>query len=175
MSVPAASRSPLRSPLPTSAPLALASPPTTTSATSAPSAGRGLLLGSVAGVAWNLYGVVQFLQTLQSTPESLRRMGMTAAQAAVYTSYPAWMTGAFAVGVWGGLAGSALLLARRAWAVPVLALSLLGYLALYVGDITEGVFAALGAPQVAILTTVVAVATALLVWSRRLARRGALR
>ena len=63
----------------------------------------------------------------------------------------------------------------RAWAVPVLALSLLGYLALYVGDITEGVFAALGSPQVVILTTVVAVAIALLVWSRRLARRGVLR
>lgn len=132
-------------------------------------------IGALAGVAWNLYGVVQFLQTLRSTPEHLREMGMTAEQAAVYSSYPMWMTLAFAVGIGGGLAGSVLLLAGRARAVTVFTASLLGYLVLYVGDITEGVFAALGAPQVAILTTVVAVAAALLAWSRSLARRGLLR
>lgn len=120
--------------------------------------------------AWNLFGVVQFITSLKRTPESLVAMGMTPAQAATYASYPAWMTVGFALGAFGGLVGSTLLLSRRASAVPVFAASLLGYLVLFLGDITEGVFAALGAPQVVILTSVVAIAVALLAWSRRLAR-----
>ncbi len=64
------------------------------------------------------------------------------------------MTIAFAVGVFGGALGCLLLLARRAIAVPVFALSLAGYLALYAGDILHGVFAAMGAPQVVVLTVV---------------------
>jgi hypothetical protein len=136
---------------------------------------NAIAAGAAAGAAWNLFGVFQFLQSLNSTQQSLVKMGMTAEQAAVYAGYPEWMTIAFAVGVGAGLAGSVLILARRASAVPVLAASLAGYVLLYIGDITEGVFAALGPPQVAILTTVVAVAVGLLMWSRHLARRGALR
>lgn len=127
------------------------------------------------GLLWNLFGVVQLVQTLQSTPESLTQMGMTPEQAAVYSSYPAWMTLGFAVGALGGLLGSALLLGRRRLATPVFAASLVGYLVLYVGDITEGVFEALGAPQVAVLTSVVLIAAGLLVWARRLNERGLLR
>ena len=127
------------------------------------------------GLLWNLFGVVQLVQTLQSTPESLAQMGMTPEQAAVYSSYPAWMTLGFAVGAVGGLIGSALLLARRRLATPTFVASLVGYVVLYVGDITEGVFAALGAPQIAVLTSVVGIAVGLLVWSRHLAQRGLLR
>ena len=149
---------------------------TTLSATIRPSLPhRAVIVGALAGTAWNLYGVVQFVQALRSTPESLQRMGMTAEQATVYSSYPAWMTVAFGVGVSAGLLGSVLLLIRRTTAVRVFAVSLVGYLVLYAGDITEGVFAALGAPQVAILSTVVVIAAALLAWSVVLSRRGILR
>ncbi|MEY3209528.1 MAG: hypothetical protein RIT28_9 [Pseudomonadota bacterium] len=127
------------------------------------------------GALWSLFGVVQLLQTLQSTPQSLQAMGMTPEQAAVYSSYPAWMTLGFAVGAFGGLVGSVLLLARRRLATPIFVASLVGYVVLYVGDITEGVFAALGAPQVAVLTAVVLIASGLLVWSRHLSQRGLLR
>ena len=149
--------------------------------TSAPASSSGPLrtahlpVIALSGVAWNAFGVVQFVQSLRNTPESLARMGMTAEQAAVYSSYPSWMTAVFAVGVFGGLLGSLALLARRRAAVMLFVASLVGYVALYIGDITEGVFAALGAPQIAILTTVVAIAATLLAWSRRLARRDALR
>ena len=86
------------------------------------------------------------------------------------TSYPAWMTAAFAVGVLGGLLGSGLLLLRRPAAQPVLAVSLAAYLALWIGDAVHGVFAALGAPQVVILTLVVAIAAGL--WfAARIAQR----
>lgn len=132
-------------------------------------------IASVLGLAWNVFGFIQFAGTLNATAESLQAGGMTAEQAAVMSSYPFWMTAAFAVGVVGGVVGCVLLLARRAWAVPVFAASLVGYIILYIGDITEGVFAALGMPQVVVLSMVVAIAAALLWLSRHFRRMGALR
>ncbi len=90
------------------------------------------------------------------------------------TSYPLWMTAALAVGVFGGLAGSALLLLRRAAALPVLAASLAAYVLLYVGDIAEGVFAAMRPSQVVVLTAVVIIAAGLLWAARRAQARGLL-
>lgn len=125
-----------------------------------------LTAAALGGIAWNVFGAVQFAGSVTATTESLIASGMTAEQAAVMTGYPAWMTLAFAVGVFGGLIGSVLLLLRRAAAMPVLAASLAAYVALWIGDAVHGVFAALGAPQVAILTTVVAIAAALYAASR---------
>lgn len=124
------------------------------------------------GLAWNAYGVVQFAKSVASSRDSLMGMGMSAAQADTMSGYPLWMTVAFAVGVFGGVLGCALLLLRHRFAVPVFAASLVGYIALYIGDITEGVFAALGMSQVVILTFVVLIAAALLWLSRHSARRG---
>jgi hypothetical protein len=47
-----------------------------------------------------------------------------------------------------------------------LATSLLAYLVLYLGDVTQGVFAAMGAAQVIVLTVVVAIAVGLLLLAR---------
>lgn len=118
------------------------------------------------GVAWNIFGVVQFAGSFTETDASLVASGLTPEQAAVITGYPAWMTMAFAVGVFGGIAGSVLLLLRRAGAMPVLLVSLVAYAALWIGDAVHGVFAALGAPQVIILSLVVAFAAALYALSR---------
>ncbi len=57
--------------------------------------------------------------------------------------------------------GSVLLLLRHAPRAPVLAASLVAYVALWIGDAVHGVFAAMGAPQVVILTLVVAIAAGL--------------
>jgi hypothetical protein len=126
------------------------------------------------GLAWNLFGAVQFVASLSATSESLQAQGMTPDQAAVMLGYPVWMTVAFAVGVFGGVIGCTLLLLRKAAAVPVFVVSLAAYVALYIGDILHGVFAALGTPQVMILSTVVAIAVLLLVVAHRFRARGAL-
>lgn len=118
------------------------------------------------GLLWNLYGVFQLYGTVTATPTKLMEMGMNEAQARLYAGLPIWMNAVFTLGVLGGTAGCALLLARRRLAVPVFAASLAGYVALYVGDILYGVFAAIGASQVVILTFVVAVAVALLAMAR---------
>jgi hypothetical protein len=67
---------------------------------------------------------------------------------------------AFAIGVFGGLIGCVLLFLRKSVSMLVLLTSLIAYVALWIGDVVHGVFAALGAPQVIILTTVVAIAAA---------------
>jgi hypothetical protein len=135
---------------------------------------RSSLAVAALGLVWNAFGLFQFVGSLQNTPESLMAMGMSAEQALVYSSYPAWMTAAFALGVVGGVVGSLLLVLRDRRATQVFLASLLGYVVLYVGDVTEGVFAALGAPQVIVLTVVVAIAAALLAWSKRELRLGRL-
>jgi hypothetical protein len=126
------------------------------------------------GLAWNVFGAVQFIGSLSVTPESLQAQGMTAEQAAVMLGYPAWMTVVFAIGVFGGVLGCGLLLLRRAAAVPVFAVSLAGYIALYIGDIVHGVFAALGTPQVVVLSAVVLIAAGLLWLARRARAQGML-
>jgi hypothetical protein len=131
---------------------------------------RWFWLAAVLGLAWNVFGVVQFVSSVRSTPESLMEMGMTPEQAQVYASYPIWMTVAFAIGVFGGVVGCVLLLARKKLAAHVFAASLAGYVVLYVGDITEGVFVALGAEQVIVLSLVVAIAALLLWFSRHFTR-----
>ena len=124
------------------------------------------IAASVGGIAWNIFGAVQFAGSVAATEGSLIASGLTAEQAAVMTGYPGWMTLAFALGVFGGLVGSVLLLLRQRIAQPVLAVSLLAYVGLWIGDAVHGVFAAMGLSQIIILTAVVAIAAALFLLSR---------
>lgn len=135
------------------------------------------LIRAVAGLgaAWNVFGVVQFWGQVSATPAMLIAKGMTAAQATLYASLPGWMTIVFAIGVFGGLAGAVLLLIGQRAATMLLGMSLIGYIALYVGDITQGVFAAFGTGQIVVLTIVVTIATALLALSLHADRREWLR
>jgi hypothetical protein len=126
---------------------------------------------AILGLAWNIFGIIQFLPTVQGSVGSLMGKGMTKEQAELYVSLPAWMTLAFATGVFGGALGCLLMLVRSPWSRPVFAASLAAYLVLYVGDITQGVFQAFGVGQVAILTTVVLIAAGLLWVSMRQFRR----
>jgi hypothetical protein len=127
---------------------------------------RWITAVGLGGAVWNLYGIVQFVGSVTATEASLVAAGMTPEQAAVMTSYPAWMSAVFAVGVFGGLAGSVLLFYRTAAARSVLLTSLIAYIALWVGDAVHGVFAELGAPQLIILSLVVAIAAVLYAASR---------
>lgn len=125
---------------------------------------------STLGLVWNVFGLFQFIQSVIATQESLVAMGMTEVQAQTMAGYPIWMTIAFGVGTVGGLIGCILLLLRKKLALPIFITSLVGYIVLYIGDITEGVFEALGIQQVIILTTVVLVASALL-WTAQYFKR----
>jgi hypothetical protein len=133
-----------------------------------------LVLPASAALAWNVFGLWQFGGFLTQTTDSLMAQGMTEAQALAYNGMPAWVTAVFAVGVIAGTLGTVLLVLQRGAAVPVLVLSLVGYVALFAGDWAYGLFSVLPM-QLAILSTVVAIAAASLWLSLFAAKRGSLR
>lgn len=117
---------------------------------------------------------MQFITTTSSTVEEMVKNGLTLEQANLYIQLPLWMTTSFAIGVFGGLIGSVLLLMRKKIATPVFAVSLIGYILLYIGDIVESVFQVFGTPQVIVLTTVVLIALILFIVARYFSRNGKL-
>lgn len=78
----------------------------------------------VSGLAlvWNLLGVMAYVMQVTMSPEALA--ALPDAERALYETTPAWATGAFAIAVWGGALGCLALLLRKAFAIPVLGLSL---------------------------------------------------
>jgi hypothetical protein len=79
---------------------------------------------SVLMLLWNGMGVLAYVQDATLSTAALQAMSET--ERALRLSRPAWATAAFAVAVFGGVAGCLLLLVRNRFALPVLVLSLLG-------------------------------------------------
>jgi hypothetical protein len=79
---------------------------------------------SAAMLLWNGLGVMAYIVDAGITAEALK--ALPDAERALRESRPAWATSAFAVAVFGGMVGCLLLLVRSRWALPMLALSLIG-------------------------------------------------
>ena len=77
-----------------------------------------------AALIWNLIGLVFYYSHVTMTPDALE--GFTPAQQEFFSSTPVWATSAYAIAVTAGVLGSLLLLFRKAWAVPLFILSLVG-------------------------------------------------
>ena len=82
---------------------------------------------SVFALLWNLLGVVAYLNDVFMSAEGLAKL--TQDQRLLYESRPAWVTGAYAIAVWGGAIGCIALLLRKKWARTALSISLLCILA----------------------------------------------
>lgn len=79
---------------------------------------------SVIALLWNLMGVSAYLQQVYMT-DSFKAM-YTEEQLKLITETPAWVNGAFAIAVFGGVLGCILLLLRKKLAKTVFLLSLIG-------------------------------------------------
>ena len=79
------------------------------------------------GLLWNSYGCYDYFMSMTVGDAYFRQAGMTDAQIAHYGTMPSYMTGVWAIGVWGALLGSILLLLRRKWAFEVFVASLVAY------------------------------------------------
>lgn len=84
------------------------------------------IIGIIA-LVWNLMGVFAYLQEAYMTAEDLAALPPD--QQAFYENAPAWVTGAFALAVFGGALGCLLLLLRKKLATFVLIISFIGILA----------------------------------------------
>ncbi|MGB3149311.1 MAG: hypothetical protein WBB27_01505 [Maribacter sp.] len=82
---------------------------------------------SALALLWNLAGVAAYIAQAYISIEDLEKMSQ--AERLLYESQPAWVTGTFAIAVWGGALGCIALLLRKKWAKPILIVSLVGVLA----------------------------------------------
>lgn len=73
-----------------------------------------------------LFNAVGIFSYLMTRLDRLDDLGMTSAQIAFFDSFPAWANGLWALGVWGAFFGSVLILLRSRWAVPSIAISVVG-------------------------------------------------
>ena len=117
-------------------------------------------------VLWNAFGVSMYLSSVGTFGDPMA--GLSEAERAAASSIPGWITGVFATGTFAGLIGSVGLLLRKAWAHPVLLVSLVALLALE-GWILffSGAVEAFGMAVPIIVSTL----AILLAWLATLARR----
>jgi hypothetical protein len=80
------------------------------------------------GLLWNGFGGYDYVMSNTQGDAYLTSMGMTAAQISYFNAMPAWMTAVWALGVWGGVAGTVLMLFRSRWALHAFVASLAGLL-----------------------------------------------
>jgi hypothetical protein len=81
-----------------------------------------LWIVGILSLLWSAMGCFDYLMTVTSNQTYLGKM--PADQIAYLNSLPTWLTGAWAIGVWGGLLGSLLLLMRSRHAVLAFGVSL---------------------------------------------------
>ena len=80
----------------------------------------------VVAILWNGFGGYDYTMSHLQGETYYRQMGMSEAVIAFMDTYPTWMHAVWAIGVWGSVAGSILLLLRMRWAFHAFVLSLLG-------------------------------------------------
>ena len=83
---------------------------------------RAFLIISIIALVWNLFGVMSFVSFVTMSPEALAEM--PASERVLFETSPAWVSGVFAIAVFGGVLGCVGLLLKRAWAAPVFIVSL---------------------------------------------------
>jgi hypothetical protein len=123
-----------------------------------------LRIVAILGLLWNLFGVYQYLMVV----------GMVAgADEAAVSMMPAWVTGAFAIAVFGGVLGCLGLAMLKRWSKLLLLISLLGVLAM---DLWMFVLSGLGSTMPGAemgVTIAVVVVAVLLAWlSHDAAKKG---
>lgn len=127
-----------------------------------------------AALVWNLIGLVFYIGQVTISPEEFAKL--TEAQQDFFNATPSWATGAFAIAVNAGVLGSLLLLMRKTWAVPMLALSLV---AIVVQDldafVLRNVFSVMGTSSLIIPSMVLIIGVALLMYARKCKEKGLLR
>jgi hypothetical protein len=138
-----------------------------------------LWIVGVVATLWNAFGVTDYVMTRTRREAWIEQMmpGTDGAKFMAYIdAFPMWVSAGWALGVWGALAGSLLLLARSRHAVPTFAVSLLGAISglgyqllnpIDIPEMTQGANAVM--PYV-----IIAIAAALLLYARRQRAAGVL-
>jgi len=122
---------------------------------------------AVIALLWNLLGCFAFASDLKLSPDDVAKL--SAAQQTLYAARAGWAVAATAIAVLGGALGCVGLLMRRKWALPVLALSLIGIVVQDFGLFVLVDGAALAGSVAVVMQAIVLAIGIALVW---LARKG---
>jgi len=90
----------------------------------------------ILSLLWNAFGAADYTMTETGNLAWFEMMGLGPDELTWTQSFPAWVVAAWAVGVWGSVLGSVLLLARSRHAAPAFLLSIVGALASFAYQFT---------------------------------------
>lgn len=140
----------------------------------APRAPWHLWVVGIVSLLWNAMGALDYLMTQTKNPAYMAKF--TPAQLEYFYGFPAWVVGAWAIAVWGGVLGSLLLLLRRALAFAVFAASLVGLVAttIYNYVLTDGLRLMGGAGTLVFSAVIFTIAVLLVFYSAAQRKRGVL-
>lgn len=127
----------------------------------------------VLSLLWNAIGAFDYTMTKLGNAEYLS--AFTPEQLAYFEGFPLWANAGWALGVWGSLLGSLLLLARSRHAVTAFAVSLLGLAisSLYQFGLHGADLQRMFGSFPAIFTAIIwVIAIALFLYARRMAAKG---
>jgi hypothetical protein len=135
---------------------------------------RHLWIVGALSLLWNAVGAFDYSAT-QFRIESYMSQ-FTPEQLAYFYGFPAWAVAAWAIAVWSSLLGSLCLLLRKAWAVWLFGIAIVGMAltALYNFVLTDGM-AMMGAGEAVFTGVIWLIAISLFFYARARARRGVLR
>ena len=127
----------------------------------------------VLSLLWNLVGAASYVGTQLELDAFMS--GYSEEQLAYYYGFPAWAVAFWALAVWGGVAGSVLLLLRKRFAEPVFLVSLVSMVinSVYAFGMSNGLEMQ-GTGGFIFTLVIFAVALALWLYSRAMRARGVL-
>jgi hypothetical protein len=136
---------------------------------------RHLYVVGVIAVLWNAIGAFDYVMT--QTRNATYMGAFTPEQLEYFYSFPAWMVAAWALAVWGGVAGGVLLLMRRRLAVPVFLVSMVAMVltTIYSYLLSNGMEMFGSAAGHAFNALIFGVGVALYVYALKMKARGVLR
>ena len=132
-----------------------------------------LWLVGVLALLWNGYGGYDYVMT--QTNNAAYLANYTEAQRAYFDSFPMWMEAVWAIGVWGGVLGSILLLLRSKWAFHALLASLIAFAMSVVYGQTSGGNEVMGSMGLIFSGVIFLIGLALVMYARTMTKRGVLR
>jgi len=128
--------------------------------TSKPSTGFWVI--SIIAFIWNLMGVFAYIAQVNMSDEIIA--ALPEAERTLYENVPSWVTGAFAIAVFGGALGCILLLLRKKLATSVLIISLIGIIAQMIYNFGMSKAAEVYGPGGMIMPAMVVLIGVFLVW-----------
>ena len=122
---------------------------------------------------WNGFGGYDYVMTQTNNAAYLAQF--TPEQRAYFDSFPMWMEVVWAVGVWGAVLGSVLLLLRSKWAFHAFLASLIAFAGSVVYGQTSGGAAVMGTTGMVFSAAIFLLGLGFVMYSRMMTRKGVLR